>query len=218
MALATYSVTFSLQSALVPFAVGIVVLVLTGVLLAWDAAARGAYAAPETVMFRRSPTKLVGGAVVIAICAFAAPFVGVDANNGLFLGLLFVAFFALIWYGQFFAPSLAFYVADANGLTRQILGVKKTLPWYTIDWVYPARKTTSYRAYGVVKVGQSTQDNFMVEAGPRRSIKIVVKAWLIGGDPRPLLAAIQQRATSAEFGFDKSPLVIQRRSVGVPAR
>ena len=214
MALATVSA----QTALVPFAVGIVVLVLTGVLLAWDAAARGAYAAPETVMFRRSPTKLVGGAVVLAICAFAAPFVGIDSNNGLFLALLFLAFFALIWYGQFFAPSLTFYVADANGLTRQILGVKKTLPWYAIDWVYPARKTTSYRAYGVVKVGQSAQDNIVAEAGPRRSIKIVVKAWLIGGNPSPLLSAIQQRATSAEFGFDKSPLVIQRRRGGAPAR
>jgi hypothetical protein len=210
--------TFSLQSALVPFAVGIIVLVLTGVLLAWDTAARAAYTAPETVMFRRSPAKLVGGAVVLAICAFAAPLVGIDSNNGLFLALLFVAFFSLFWYGQFFVPSLAFYVADANGLTRQILGFKRTLPWYAIDWVYPARKTTSYRAYGVVKVGQSTQDNIVVETGSRRSIKVVVKAWLVGGDPEPLLSAIQQRATSAEFGFDKSPLVIQRRSAGAPGR
>ncbi len=54
-----------------------------------------------------------------------------------------------------------------------------------------------------------------MEAGPKQSIKVIVKGWLIGGDARPLLDAIQQRATAAEFGFDRSPVVIQRRNASV---
>lgn len=203
---------FSLQTAIIPFAIGVVALVLAAGLVAWNASARGAYAGPETVIFNRSPAKLIGGAVVFALAVCAMPFVGIDSNNGAFLALVFVALFALVWCGQFLAPTLVFYVADHDGVTRQVLSIKRTLPWHTIDWVYPARKTTSYRAYGLVKVGQSTQDSVVVEAGSKRQIKIQVKAWLVDGDAKSLLAAIQQRASSAEFGFDKQPLVFQRRS------
>lgn len=210
--------TFSLRIALAPFTVGVVVLLLTAALLVWNASARGGYTAPQTVIFSRSPVKLIGGAVVLAACAFAAPFVGIDANNGAFLVLAFVGFFALLWCGQFIGPTLTFYVADQHDLTRQALSFKRSLPWYSIDWVYPERKTTSYRAYGIVKMGQSTQHHVIVEAGPQQRIKIVIKAWLVGGNPGPLLDAIQQRATDAQFGFDKQPLVYQRRAAGVIPR
>lgn len=206
--------TFSLQTALIPFVIGIVVLVLAVALVAWNASARGACSGPETVIFSRSPAKLLGGGVVFAVAVFAIPFVGIDSNNGIFLALFFVALFALVWCGQFLLPTLMFYVADHEGLSRQILGFKKTLPWHTIDWVYASRKTTSYRAYGIVKMGQSTQESVVAEAGARRQIKIVVKAWLVAGDAKPLLAAVQQRATSAQFGFDKQPFVYQRRGAG----
>lgn len=40
------------------------------------------------------------------------------------------------------------------------------------------------------------------------------KAWLVAGNLDSLLDAIQQRATTAEFGFDKQPLVYHRRAAG----
>lgn len=200
---------------LIAIAVGVVMLALTAVLIFWTRAARAAArTGPETVLLCRGGGKLIGGAVVVALCAFAAPLVGFDVNGGAFIFLLLCAFFALIWWAQFLASFIVFYVADHTGLTRQWLAVKKTLPWHAIDWVYPERKTTAYRTYGV-KVGQSTEYNLMVEAGPKQAIKVIVKGWLIGGNPQPLLDAIQQRATAAEFGFDRSPVVIQRRNAGV---
>ena len=60
--------------------------------------------------------------------------------------------------------------------------------------------------------GQSTAENPVVEAAPKNAIKVILKGWLIGGDPRPLLGAIEQRATSAEFGFGRSSIVLQRRN------
>lgn len=207
----------ALVPTLISAAVAVVVLALTTVLVLWTHAARDAHAGPETVILGRGPGKLIGGAVVIALCAAAAPLIGFDGENAVIWLLFLLAFFALIWWGQFLAPAIVFYVADHTGLTRQWLGAKKSLPWQAIDWVYPERKTTSYRSYGV-KVGQSTEYNLMVEAGPRRSIKVIVKGWLIGGDPRPLIDAIERRAMSAEFGFDRSPVVLQRRNAGaVPA-
>lgn len=200
---------------LIAIAVGVVMLALTAVLIFWTRAARAAArTGPETVLLCRGGGKLIGGAVVVALCAFAAPLVGFDVNGGAFIFLLLCAFFALIWWAQFLASFIVFYVADHTGLTRQWLAVKKTLPWHAIDWVYPERKTTAYRTYGV-KVGQSTEYNLMVEAGPKQAIKVIVKGWLIGGNPQLLLDAIQQRATAAEFGFDRSPVVIQRRNAGV---
>jgi hypothetical protein len=204
-----------LAPALISIAVGVVMLALTAVFVFWTRAARAAaHTGPETVIFCRGGGKLIGGAVVVALCAFAAPLVGFDGENVAIWLLLLLAFFAVIWWAQFLAPFIVFYVADHTGLTRQWLAAKKTLPWHAIDWVYPERKTTAYRTYGV-KVGQSTEYNLMVEAGPKQTIKVIVKGWMIGGDAQPLLDAIQQRATAAEFGFDRSPVVIQRRNAGV---
>jgi hypothetical protein len=205
---------FSLQNALIPFAVGAAFLVLTAVLLAWSSSARAAYIGPETVIFARSPGKVIGGAVAIALIAAVIGVVGVGTDNTAFIVLLLFGFFAVVWWGQFLVPTLVFYVADASGLTRQVLSFKKTLPWHAIDWVYPARKTTSYRTYGV-KMGQSTEEALLVEAGPRQKLKVVLKAWLVRGDAQPLVQAINERATAATFGFDKQPLVRQRRAAGV---
>lgn len=204
----------ALVPTLISVAIGVVMLAATAVLILWTRAARSAHTGAETAVFCRGGGKVIGGAAVVALCAFVAPLVGFDGENVVVWLLLLLAFFALVWWGQFLVPFVVFYVADHTGLTRQWLNVKKTLLWHAIDWVYPERKTTAYRTYGV-KVGQSTEYNLVVEAGPKQSIKVVVKGWLIGGDPQPLLTAIEQRATSAEFGFDRSPIVIQRRNASV---
>jgi hypothetical protein len=199
------------DAGLISIVIGVLALILTAALLIWTRAARSARAGDGVVVFSTGGGKLVGGVIVIALYAFAAPFIGFDGNNGFIWLLVIVVFFALIWWAQFLAPSLLFYVADQQALTRQWLAFSKALPWGAIDWVYPERKTTLYRTYGI-KVGQSTASNLVVEAGPRQSLKVILKGWLIGGDPQPLLDAIQQRANSAEFGFDRSPIVVQRRT------
>ena len=203
--------------ALPVFAVGALMLVVTAALLLVNRAARMAYTAPDTIVFARGPSKMIGGAVVVAACAFAAPFVGFDGENVAIWLLFLLAFFAFIWWCQYLGPALVFYVADSVGLTRQWLAVKKTLAWHEIDWVYGAIKRTDYKAYGVVKYAQSTEQTIMVEAGPKRKIKILLKTWLVGGNPEVLLGAIEQRATNAQFGFDKSPLVIARRNAAMGA-
>ncbi len=116
-------------------------------------------------------------------------------------------------FATYYVPLWA---ADNTGLTRRALFVKKTLPWHAIDWVYGSMKRTNYRLYGVVKVGQSTQQELVVEAGPKRKIKVTLKAFLSGGNPQPLKQAIEQNATSAQFGFDKFAAVKQRRAASAP--
>jgi hypothetical protein len=202
------------DAGLVSIAVGLAALIGTAVLLLWTRSARAVYAGDGVVVFGRGGGKLIGGAIVIALSAVAAPFIGFDGSNGFIWVMLFIAFVALLWWAQCLAPSLLFYVADQQALTRQWLAFRTSLPWSAIDWVYPERKTTSYRPYGL-KLGQSTTHHLVLEAGPKQLIKVILKGWLIGGDPQLLLEAIQQRATSAEFGFDRSPVVLRRRNARV---
>lgn len=213
MATALPMAAFSLQSVAAPFAIAAAVLVITAVLLVWSGSARRSYQGPGTVVFARSPWQLIVGALITAGCVAGLGVVGFDSNSSAFVWLILIALFALVFALQFTAPALVFWVADPNGLTRQWLGFKKTLPWHAIDWIYPEQKTTTYRTYGI-KTGRSTVSSLVIEAGPRARLKLVLGAWLVGGDAGPLVDAIQQRATDALFGFDKYSAVQQRRAMG----
>jgi hypothetical protein len=213
MATALPVAAFSLQSAAAPFAIAAAILVITAGLLVWSGSARRSHEGPGTVIFARSPWQLIVGALVTAGCVAGVGILGMDGNNPVVLTLILVAMFALVFALQFTAPALVFWAADNSGLTRQWLGFKKMLPWHTIDWVYPEQKTTTYRTYGI-KTGRSTVSSLIIEAGPRSRLKLVVRAWLVGGDSGPLVEAIQQRATNALFGFDKYSAVQQRRAMG----
>lgn len=208
------------MTALIMVGIGLALPLLTVLLLAGSAAARAGHQGPEVVLFTRSWRKPLALSVVFLLLLGASPFVGVDSNNAAFVWLLLLAFFALLFWLQFTIQALVFWVADLSGLSRQVLAFKTTLPWHEIDWVYPQRKRTNYQALGVVKVAQTTEDAIIVEAGPRRRITLALKAWLMGGDAQPLVHAIEERATNAQFGFDKQPLVLARRQgmVGVPRR
>lgn len=196
---------------IVAVSIAAAVLAIAMLLLVWSAAARRAYSGPETVIFARSPWLVLVGAVIVAGCVAGLGFVDPQRDNGLFVALILVGLFALVFTGQFLAPALTFWVADHSGLTRQVVAFKTTLPWHTIDWIYPARQTTTYRTYGI-KTGQSTTQSLIVEAGPKVKLKLTLRAWLVGGDPRALIEAIQQRATDAQFGYDKYQAVRQRRA------
>lgn len=200
---------------IVAVSIAVAVLAIAVLLLVWSAAARRAYSEPETVMFARPPWLVLVGAALVAACVASLGFVDAQRDNGLFVALILVGLFALVFTGQFLAPALTFWVADHTGLTRQVLAFKVTLPWHTIDWIYPAQQTTTYRTYGI-KTGQSTTQSLIVEAGPKTKLKLTLRAWLVGGDSRPVVAAIQQRATAAQFGYDKFQAVRQHRvTVGV---
>lgn len=196
-----------------PVAVGIAVaiLALTLILVWWRAAIRRAHATPGTVTFTRSPWQLLVGGVIVAGCVGSLGFLDEQRDNGLLVALMLVGLFALAFAGQFLAPGLTVWVADQAGLTRQLLAFKTTLPWHTIDWVYPAQQTTTYKTYGI-KTGQSTVQSLIVEAGPKRHLKLTIRAWMVGGDARPLVEAIQQRATDAMFGYNQFQAVQQRRA------
>ncbi|HEV7128165.1 MAG TPA: hypothetical protein VGN32_12065 [Ktedonobacterales bacterium] len=206
---------FSVQTASVLLASAVGVVLVAAVLLVWATVARRAYSGPETVIFARSPLLFIIGALVTAVCIGGAAFVyDPSQQSGIFVGLILVGLFAVVLAGQFLMPALTFWVADHSGLTRQFLAFKTTLPWHTIDWVYPASKTTTYRTYGI-KTGQSTQQSLMIEAGPKRKLKLTIKAFGVGGDTNALVEATRQRATNALFGYDKYPTVQQRRTGGV---
>lgn len=198
---------------LVAGGIAVAVLLIVVLLLLWSAAARRAYSGPETVVFARSSWLVLIGAIIVAACVAGMGFVDTQSQNGLFVALVLIGLFALVFTGQFLVPALVFWVADQSGLTRQALAFRTTLPWHTIDWVYPARQTTTYRTYGI-KTGQSTTQSLMIEAGPKTKLKLTLRAWLVGGDSRPLIEAIQQRATDAQFGYDKYQAVRQRRLTG----
>jgi len=188
------------------------ILLLTVVLVAVNTAAMRGHQGPETVVFARSPIPMVICGVIAAALTAVPAFVPIDSDN---VSLLILPGLFVVLFGAMFAQYyLVFWVADATGLTRQALVFEKTLPWHEVDWVYGSVKTTNYRAYGIVPVGKSTQHDLIVEAGPKRKIKIGLKAFLSGGKPEPLMRAIEQRATGAQFGFDKFGAVRQRRMAG----
>lgn len=201
------------------WAVSLLFVVVTAVLLYITATIRGKYRAIGAVTYTRSPVGLILCTAVIVLGCGIAPFVGVAQGSGLGATLFVAAIFGLIFYAGCFQASLATFAADQQGLTYQLLAFKRALPWNMIDWVYPETKRTTVKAYGLVKVGSSTEKSLMIEAGAQRRMKIVLSGWVIKGDSAPLIAAVEQRATRAQFGFDKMPLVThQRMSGGVPAR
>ncbi len=202
------------MDSLVWVVVAIAILALTAALVVWTNALIRGYTSANAAVLARSPIPMVVCGVLLAACAAVPAVAPINSDNVSFLLLpaLFLALFGAM-FAQYY---LVFWAADAAGLTRQALFLKTTLPWHEIDWVYGSVKTTNYRAYGIVKVGQSTQHDLVVEAGPKRKIKVTLKAFLSGGKPDALLRAIERQATSAQFGFDKFTAVRQRRAASAP--
>jgi hypothetical protein len=195
-------------------ALGAVVLVLTVVVVVWTAQMQRSYSAPGDVVFARSPVWVLVCGVVAAACCVGVALTNADAG----VWFVLVGIFALLFGVNFAHAYLQFWSADAQGLTQHYLVYKKVLPWQQIDWIYPTRKTTKYRTYGI-KVGQSTEQGLAVEAGPKLRTKIIVTTGLMGGNPDALIAAVRQRATNAIFGYDHFPAVRERRAQsGYPQR
>jgi hypothetical protein len=198
-----------------PISLGIGIVLLTAILLVWNAVMRSNYRAPGTAILSRPPWVLLIAMlwlVAVSLVMVFVPFRQSDAVGWFFL----VLFFGLLVYGAYVPTTLLFWVADGEGLTRQVLSFRKTLPWATIDWIYDARKHMTQEAF-FLPVVQWSEETLIVEAGARRKITVVLRAPLVGSNARPLLEAIRQRAVNAEVGFDRFPAVTARRTPMPPA-
>jgi hypothetical protein len=195
-------------------ALALAVALVTAGLLGWNVSARRAYAASKAVIFARSPWPLVLPAVVLVACTLVAAFIAIPPDD---VALVFLpAFFAAIFYVAGVVGSLTLYVADSTGLTWQLLSIRLTMAWQTIDWIYSEQRAAIYNLYGI-RLGPAQEQALVVEAGPRRRIRIPLQVPVIGARPDALVDSIRRHATAAVVGFDQRRIVEQRRaSVAAP--
>jgi hypothetical protein len=196
--------------AVPPWALGAGVVVLTLAVLLWQSAARrAARREASVIVFSRAPWMLL--ALMLVLVGISAVLQLWVPLNGRTSGFYVLAYFlGILGYGAFLSTTLLFWVADARGLTRQMLAFRATLPWERIDWIYPTRAKHSQTAYGI-PLARWTEETLIVEAGPIRKLVLPLRAPLAGGDARPLLEAIHRYATQAAFGFDQLPRVREAR-------
>lgn len=196
-----------------PLVFGVFFLLLTIVLLVWHQLALRTHRGNGVVIFSRGPWPVIIALILIeAICALdilAAP--ANDVRIWLFLGYFLLG----IGYLAFLPGALLFWVADDSRLTSQALAFKRSLPWDEIDWLYLESNETTQKQY-FITVAKWKDEQLIVEAGPRRSMQVLVRSPLSGGAPSPLLQAIRARAKYAAVGIDQLPAVQARRR-GLPS-
>ncbi|HKW24042.1 MAG TPA: hypothetical protein VJO13_21885, partial [Ktedonobacterales bacterium] len=191
-----------------PMIFGAFFLALTLALLLWHQLAVRAYRGNGVVIFARGPWPVIVALLLIeAICALdvlLAP--GNDIRIWLFLGYFLLG----IGYLAFLPSALLFWVADNSRLISQVLAFKRSLPWQEIDLMYLESNETTQKQY-FITVAKWKDEQLIVEAGPRRSMQVLVRSPLAGGAPSLLLQAIHARATHAAIGIDQLPAVQARR-------
>jgi len=202
--------------ALPSLTLALVVVVVTALLLLWHVAAVRASRAPGNVLLARPPW-VVPVAAIFLLAVAGAMYI-IPLNHDSFWFYFLAIFFGVLIFGAYVPTTLLFWIATPEGLTRQVLSFKKTLPWGQVDWVYAKRKQVSQSALEVIPVARWTEETVFVEAGAKRKIVVVMRAPLVRANAGPLLDAIQQRATHAIFGFDQYPAVAARRSAHPSAR
>src|SRR6185312_16990674 len=152
-------------------------LLLTIVLLVWHQLAVRAYRGNGVVVFARGPWPVIIALILIeALCALdilLAP--GDDIRIWLFLG----SFLFGICYLSFLPSALLFWVADNSRLISQVLAFKRSLPWQEIDWLYLESNETTQKQY-FITVARWKDEQLIVEAGPRRSMQVLVRSPLSG--------------------------------------
>lgn len=191
--------------------VALLALMITVIMLIGASVAQRSYHTPDAVLLRRSPWPLLAPTLILVVCGIAPLFVTIDTAL-----LALVLIFGLLFYASGIVVVPLFFVADQTGLTRQVLFIKKTLPWQEIDWIYGSQISTSYKAYGLVKVAQTHEQHLVVEAGPNERMRIPLRVPMMRVRPDALLQAIQERATRALFGYDQRAAVYQQRQRHVP--
>lgn len=196
-----------------PLAFGAFFLLLTIVLLVWHQLALRGHRGNGVVIFSRGPWPVIIALILIeGVCALDILLAPVDdIRIWLFLGYFLLG----IGYFSFLPSALLFWVADNSRLISQVLAVKRSLPWQEIDWLYLESNETTQKQY-FITVAKWKDEQLIAEAGPRRSMQVLVRSPLAGGAPSPLLQAIHARAMYAAVGIDQLPTVQARRR-GLPA-
>ncbi len=196
-----------------PLVFGAFFLLLTIVLLVWHQLALRGSRGDGVVIFARGPWPVIVALILIeGVCAFDILLAPTDdVRIWLFLGYFLLG----IGYLGFLPSALLFWVADNSRLTSQALAFKRSLPWQEIDLMYLESNETTQKQY-FITVAKWKDEQLIVEAGPRRSMQVLVRSPLAGGAPSPLLQAIRARAKYAAVGIDQLPAVQARRR-GLPS-
>jgi hypothetical protein len=191
-----------------PLVFGALFLALTLALLLWHQLAVRAYRGNGVVIFARGPWPVIIALILIeGICALDVLLAPTDdVRIWLFLGYFLLG----IGYLAFMPGALLFWVADNSRLISQVLAFKRSLPWQEIDLLYLESNETTQKQY-FITVAKWKDEQLIVEAGPRRSMQVLVRSPLAGGAPSLLLQAIHARATHAAIGIDQLPAVQARR-------
>lgn len=195
----------------VPLIAAACVVALVLVILAASAVIRRRYQAIGTVLYARRPWMFVLSAPILVIAAALPAFIRFDRDNISFLLLLLL--FGAGGFVQFAPTALRIWAAEQDGLTSQVIAWRRTLPWDAIDRAFVKERRTDH-SWNEIKLLESKDRFLYVEAGPRRRMKIPISTWL-GGDAKPLMRAIEQRAGNAFFGADKQLEVERHRRRGV---
>lgn len=188
---------------------GIVFAALSGAMLIWNIGEQYTARRAGAPTLIHAPWVLLALGVLVVAAWMLPLFAPLTLDSSALVAL--PIFLTLLAYVAYLPSTLLFWYADDAGLTRQVLAFRRTLPWQTIDWVYGAQQATTQQVYSAVTVAKWTDRVLIVEAGPERSLRVLLASLLVGGDAQPLLAAIQSRATRARFGFDQMPAVLRAR-------
>lgn len=187
---------------------------LVALILAVSSILRRRYDAVGTVVYARRPVVfLICAAALVVVVALPA---FIRFNGDTIWVLAPFAFLAAGGFIQFAATALRIWAADQDGLTSQVIAWRRTLPWDTIDWAFVQERQTD-QTWNEVKLLETKDRFLLVEAGPKRRMRIPLSTWL-GGDPTPLMRAIQERATNSYFGADKQLEVQRHRRRGLLAQ
>lgn len=195
----------------VPLAAAAAVVALVLLILAASAIIRRRHQAIGTVVYARRPWIFVLCAPVLVIALALPAFIRFDRDS--------IAFFLLpLLFGaggfiQFAPTALRMWAAEQDGLTTQVIAWRRTFPWDTIDWAFVQERRTDH-SWNEIKLLESKDRFLYVEAGPGRRMKIPTSTWL-GGDAKPLMRAIEQRARNAYFGAEKQLEVERHRRRGL---
>ena len=109
---------------------------------------------------------------------------------------------------------LLFWVAD-NATDKPNIG-RQTLATLGRDRLALPREQRDHHKQFHITVARWQDEQLIVEAGPQRSMQVLVRSPLAGGSPSPILQAIRTRATHAAVGLDQLPAVQARRRGQTP--
>lgn len=184
--------------------IGLFVLALAIVLLRRKARQLQTYTTQQTVIFSRRPTLFVFCAIIFAAAPIPALILSAFLPGSLTILGDYLLLSSLVWlialilFTTYLYATLSFFVANEYGLTWQRPFGKSAQPWGQIQRIYPSKDVSGFTKLAS-SVGQSHWKALVVD-----EMIIPLRIWLMSDDPKPLLRAIRQRATHAQWDWHTS--------------